>query len=81
MWNRIYPNCLSYALRFWDDFHDYRIWYNHDHCINLPEGTSVEGFVPIEEYGYNHFERWYIEDLIDEYDLLLLQIYFMKYRR
>lgn len=72
-------NCLSYALRFWNTNKKYRIYYNSDHCINLPikDGHECCGFLPIEEYGYDYFKDWYIQGLIDISDLVLLHQYFI----
>lgn len=74
--NNINMNCLSYALRFWEKHRKYKILYNSYHCINVPCGTSVEGFLPIEEFKYNYFYNWYETGLIEELDLELLKKYF-----
>lgn len=68
-------NCLQYALKFWEANSDYRIWYNSDHCINLPLNSSVVGFLPAEEYGYCYFSSAFKEFLTDEY-LVILKKYF-----
>jgi len=68
-------NCLSYCLRF-NNPH-YRIYYNSDHCVNLPQGTILEGFLLIEEYGYDYFYKWYEQGLINEEDLKLLKEYLL----
>lgn len=47
-------NCLEYALTFWEKNPDYRIHYNSNHAINLPNGTFCDGFLPIELFGYNY---------------------------
>lgn len=75
-------NCLSYALRFWNLHPEYKIWYNSDHCINIPSYVNVafygmHKFLPIEEFGFVYFERAF-EDLIDEGDLELLKKYFNR---
>ena len=47
-------NCLEYALFFWEEQPKYRIYYNSDHVINLPGNSICDGFLPIEEFGYEH---------------------------
>ena len=69
-------NCLSYALRFNREHSDYVIYYNSDHCVNLPRGTILEGFLLIEEFGYDYFYKWYEQGLIVDEDLELLKRYF-----
>ena len=68
-------NCLQYALKFWEQNPKYRIWYNSDHCINLPKGSSATGFLPAEQYGYYYFSSSFKEFLTDEY-LVILKKYF-----
>lgn len=69
-------SCLSYALRFWDKQPKYKIYYDSDHCINLYDGTFVQGFVPIQIYGYEYFAKWHKLNLITNKDLKLLKKYF-----
>lgn len=73
-------NCLSYALKFWNINNDYKIWYNSDHCINLPNDIinpfPNKEFLPIEEFGYDYFKNWYDERLINDFDFELLKLYF-----
>lgn len=71
-------NCLSYALRFWNLHPEYRLYYNSDHCVNLPIGAECTGFLPIEEFGYDYFFNWYKRGLINEEDLALLNRYFNR---
>lgn len=71
-------NCLSYALRYWNLYPEYRLYYNSDHCVNLPIGAECTGFLPIEEFGYDYFLNWYKNGLINEDDLVLLSRYFSK---
>jgi len=59
--NRFSPNsirqitCLEYALTFWNEHRDYKIYYNSDHVINLKEGTiPPEGYLELKEFGLNH---------------------------
>ena len=72
-------NCLIYALQFWKDNPDYRIWYNSNHCINLP--SSIQNpfpnreFLPAEDYGYIYFSSTFKEFLNQEYQLLLKQYF------
>jgi len=69
-------NCLSYALRYWNLYPEYRLYYNSDHCVNLPIGAECTGFLPIEDFGYDYFLNWYKNGLINEDDLVLLNNYF-----
>jgi len=73
-------NCLSYALRFWNKNPLYRIYYNSDHCINIPSSVvnpfPSKEFLPIEEFGYDYFLSWYKQELIGVIDLILLDKYF-----
>jgi hypothetical protein len=57
-------NCLEYALGFWKKNRMYQIYYNSDHVINLPAGSRAIGFLPIEEFGYEHMRDSF--DLNDE---------------
>ena len=68
-------NCLSYALRFWNDSPHYRIWYNSDHAINLPLGSSATGFLPVEDFGLEYFKSAF-NGLLSDSDLGLLNKYF-----
>lgn len=69
-------NCLSYALRF--NPPNYRIYYNSDHCVNLPQGSILKGFLLIAEFGYDYFYKWYEQGLINKRDIELLKDYFSK---
>lgn len=75
-------NCLSYALRFWHKNKEYNIYYNSDHCINIPSYVinpfPNKEFLPIEEFGYDYFSKWYDQELITIKDLGLLNLYFIK---
>ena len=70
-------NCLSYALRYWNLYPEYRLYYNSDHVVNLPVNVCI-GFLPIEDFGYDYFFNWYKNGLINEEDLVLLSRYFSK---
>ena len=70
-------NCLEYALNYWNKNKNYKIYYNSDHCVNLPEGTKVSNFNPIEDFGLGYFEKWYTEQkLITKKAYELLKLYF-----
>ena len=68
-------NCLSYALRYWNLYPEYRLYYNSYHVVNLPVNACI-GFLPIEDFGYDYFFNWYKRGLINEEDLVLLNKYF-----
>lgn len=70
-------NCLSYALRYWSLYPEYRLYYNSYHVVNLPVNACI-GFLPIEDFGYDYFFRWYEDKLIDNIDLALLNLYFQR---
>lgn len=68
-------NCLAYALRFWETHPIYLLYYNSDHVINIPKGTQISDFLPIEEYGYKYFNSAF-EGLLDNHEKELLKRYF-----
>lgn len=70
-------NCLSYALRYWNLYPEYRLYYNSYHVVNLPVNACI-GFLPIEDFGYDYFFNWYEDKLIDNIDLALLNLYFQR---
>lgn len=70
-------NCLAYALRFWEHNPEYVLFYNSGHVINIPKGTQISDFLPVEEYGYNYFKGSFA-GLLDEYEWGLLDNYFDK---
>lgn len=79
-------NCLVYALRFWRDNPQYKLWYNSGHVINIPEGLdvmfkcTVSGTIPYspaEKYGYDYFASAF-KEFLNEEDLALLINYFKK---
>ena len=70
-------NCLSYALRYWNLYPEYRLYYNSYHVVNLPINACI-GFLPIEDFGYDYFFNWYKRGLINENDLVLLNRYFNR---
>ena len=70
-------NCLSYALRYWNLYPEYRLYYNSYHVVNLPINACM-GFLPIEDFGYAYFFNWYNRGLINEDDLVLLNRYFNR---
>lgn len=71
-------NCLAYALRFWKEHPEYRIWYNSFHCINLPEGSSANGFLIAEAFGYEYFSSAFNMLLTDEEKELLMEYFGMS---
>lgn len=71
-------NCLQFALRFWNENNDYKLFYNSDHVINLEiknENTNLLNYLPIEGFGYNNIYNAFLETLTDE-DIKLLKKYF-----
>lgn len=73
-------NCLEYALDFWNENNEYKIYYNSDHCINVPKNHEVHGFLPIESFGFGYFENWFIDKLIAKRTYKLLIKYFKTYQ-
>lgn len=67
-------NCLSYALHFWNKNRHYKILYNSDHAINVPIETNVEGFLPLQSFGYDYFSKSF-SGLLKNEDLELLREY------
>jgi len=73
-------NSLEYTLDFWNENKRYKIHHNSVHCISLPEGSAVDGFLPIENYGFSYFEKWFTEEkLISKRTYKLLVNYFHTY--
>lgn len=72
--NSTHPNCLEYALRFWEDHFDFKIYYNSDHVITLPKSyVKLDNYLPIEEYGLDHMLNSFT---LDERSVYLLHKYF-----
>lgn len=74
-------NCLSFALKVWSRNNDYKIWYNTNHCINIPNDVvnpfPNKEFLPAEDFGYDYFSSAFSK-VINEEDLLRLKKYFNK---
>ena len=68
-------NCLEYALLFWKEHPDYRIYYNSSHCINAYEAITGSGYLPAESFGYEYFKNSF-KDLLSDYSKQLLELYF-----
>jgi hypothetical protein len=72
------PNCLAYALRFWERNPRYRLYYNSDHVVNLPVEAGEKCFpmfLPAEDFGYDYFQGAF-NGLLDEHEQALLYTYF-----
>jgi hypothetical protein len=67
-------NCLEYALRFWRENPEYRIYYNGDHVVNV-RTDRVSTYVPIEESGYEAISRSFAGLLSAEGEELLSMYY------
>lgn len=72
--NDIPINCLAYALRFWKENKKYKILYDGNHVINVPDCVSVNGFLPLSSYGYEHFINSFA-GLLTYVDIFLLKEY------
>jgi hypothetical protein len=77
------PNCLAYALRFWERDPRYRLYYDGNHVINSAyELHSLlilpRQYEPLELSGYDYFKSvWVDKDgLLDEHEQALLYTYF-----
>jgi len=76
-------NCLAYALRFWENNPHYKLYYNSDHVINLPNNTDdtilsiATNYLPAEGFGYGYFSSSFA-GLLDSYEEELLKKYFNK---
>ena len=71
-------NCLEFALGFWFKNPRYKIYYDSDHAINLLEYPLIKNFLPIENFGLEHFLNSFL--LKPKY-IDLLKIYFKTYGR
>ena len=65
-------NCLEYALNFWNDNKDYKLYYNSNHVINsdVPIGGN---FLLAEDFGYDYFINAFE---LDDKGIELLKQYF-----
>lgn len=74
-------NCLSFALRVWSRNNDYKIWYNTNHCINIPNDVvnpfPNKEFLPAEDFGYDYFVNSF-KDVLEGDDIKRLKKYFNK---
>lgn len=76
-------NCLSYALSYWYYNRDTVIYYNSNHCINVEKGIFEEqtlrviGYLPLEEFGYEHIYNSF-KGLLKKKDIKMLKEYFKK---
>jgi len=81
-------NCLAYALRFWSENPNYKLWYNSNHVINIPIGLDATfthnseypyaiAYSPAEQWGYNYFASAF-KGLLDKDEMELLKKYFKK---
>lgn len=69
-----HPNCLEYALHFWEEHFEYKIYYNSDHVITLPKSyVKLDNYLPIEEYGLDHMLNSFT---LDDRSIYLLHKYF-----
>jgi hypothetical protein len=73
-------NCLSYALRFWNENPRWIIWFNGDHAINSDHSIKSD---PKEKMPFKPLDCWSIKDiermfgpLITESDMKLLHDYY-----
>lgn len=68
-------NCLAYALRFWKENPDYKLYYNSNHVINSVSSITGGGYLPAENYGYGYFVRAF-DELLSPQEHALLKEYF-----
>lgn len=70
-------NCLAYALRFWEQNPEYRLYYSSGHVVNAYETIKGSGYLAAEDFGYVYFVSSF-EGLLDEYEQELLKKYFNR---
>lgn len=74
-------NCLAYALRYWDQHSNYRIYYDGCHMVNSkyelhdPRYPIPGWYEPMENAGYEYY-RDVFGYMLDEYEHMLLKKYF-----
>lgn len=73
--NGVISNCLAYALRFWEQNPEYKLYYGNGHVINSRVRIKGEGILRAEDYGFCYFSSAF-EGLLDEYEQKLLNLYF-----
>lgn len=76
-------NCLEYALQYWEKNPKYKLWYNSDHVINIPENTTaafggINKYRPIEDFGFVYVVNAF--DLSDR-GIKLLKRYFQTFNQ
>lgn len=69
------PNCLGYALRFWEHHKEYKLYYGPGHVINSPMPIETKGWLPAEDYGYDYFSSSFA-GLLCDHETKLLKQYF-----
>ena len=73
-------NCLQFALNVWKTNNNYKIYYNSEHCINLPNNSKADGFLGLELYGFDYFKKWYTDyKVIPKNSYNILIEYFKTY--
>ncbi len=70
-------NCLQFALRFWNDNRNYKIFYNSDHVINLEQCEQTD-YLPLEEFGFKNIYNSF-RQILTKNDIQLLKKYFNIY--
>lgn len=69
---------LKYTLNFWKEYEEYKIQSNGFHCINVPEGCKVDGFIPIETEDIDVFKSYYGNQKFTKTVEQLLQRYYKR---
>jgi len=69
------PNCLAYALRFWNINRDYKIYYCSGHAINSKTDITGNGWLSASDFGEVYFTSSF-ESLLDDFEKQLLKEYF-----
>lgn len=70
-------NCLEYALEYWELDKGYVIFYDGNHCVNLPANAQVPSFIRLELYGYKFIKATF-KDVLTSEGKARLKAYFLK---
>lgn len=70
-------NCLTLNLLMWQRCPELKLWYNSNHVVSIEAGIDLKdkGYLPIEEYGLEHFRSSF--NMCD-YHFSILKVYLDK---
>jgi hypothetical protein len=68
-------NCLTLNLLMWQRCPELKLWYNSNHVVSIEADVDLKavGYLPVEEYGIEHFRYSFC---MSDYHFSILQEYF-----